>query len=247
MFGAYRIGANTPTKFPVPTKVREVVEETYYEVRKPYDLAMDTPNMVNGAMRAANFVTGQRDGNALSYYKQGASIGGPWVATPAFMRDEMNRLVGEAQSLGRDIFAAHQSACAIPVGPGFPDGGLRLSDLSNSECGRLNKFINNSWSPFLKELKQLRLDHQHWHQRLWGAYYTEIQEYRKRLIGMRSVAISLGVGVTAPEPKLPPPPAIEELGNFVRTLIYVLIGGVVVWFLFNTVIPMFKGGAAVAA
>jgi hypothetical protein len=191
-------------------------------------------------MKVANFVTGQREGNAISYYKQGAAIGGPWIATPGFLRDEMNRLFGEAKSIGGDIESARAKACALP------GGGRDFTKTGDSSCAKLNRFVANTWSPFLFELEEFKLNHQHFHQRLWGAYYTEIQEYRKRLIGLRRIAVALGIEATAPEPKLPPPPVIEEIGAFLRTIIYILVGGALVWFIFNTIIPLFKGGAVAA-
>ena len=235
MFGAYRIGANTPAKIFVP----ESVQEAYYEARRPYDLAMQTPEIIEGTMKVANFVTGQSDGNAFSYYKQGAAVGGPWVATPAFMRDEMLRVLGEATSIGKDINLARANACAIP-------GGLDLSNRGNNPCGILNAFIENTWSPFLFELHDFVNKHRAWHSRLWGALYTETQEYRKRLIALREKAISLGVKTTAPAPTLPPKPAIEELGAFVKTVLYFIVGGVLIWFAFKIVAPLLKGGAVTA-
>jgi len=232
MFGAYRVGANTPAYIFTPP----VAEECIHKCDVVSNLASDTPNMVNGAMKVSNFFTGEEDGNPISYYRQGANVGGPWIATPAFMRDEIIRLLGEATSVGKDIAKARDRACAIP-------GGLDLSNRGNNPCGRLNAFISNSWSPYLIELNLFAKKHRSWHSRLWGALYTEIQEYRKRLIGLRQVAVGLGVATTAPAPKLPPKPAIEELGELVRTILYFLVGGLVVWILFKTVGPLFKGSA----
>ena len=239
MFGAYRIGANTPSHIQIPSRISSSVNEARGRWEGVYDLASDTPKVVEGSMKVSNFFTGQENGNPISYYKQGAAIGGPWIATPAFMLDEMKRLVGEANSIGKDIVAARDRACAIPT-------GLDLSNRGDNPCGRLNTFIENAWSPFLFELKEFVLSHKAWHERLWGALYTEIQEYRKRVIALREKAISLGVETTAPAPTLPPKPAIEELGAFIKTVLYFLVGGTLIWLVFKIVSPLYRGTAVAA-
>lgn len=238
MFGAYRIGANTPAAIfcpPAPSSVAQARDKVY----GVYALAADTPGLVDSALAGSNFLTGQEQGSVLGYYKQGTDIGGtgPWVATPAFMRDEMVRVLGEAVSLGKDIADARGDACALP------GDRMNFTQSGDSECAELNRFISNTWSPFLFELRGFVAKHRPWHARLWGALYTEIQEYRKRVIGLRTQAIALGVGVTAPAPTLPPEPALTQIGNTLKTILYFVVGGFIVWVLFNTLAPMFKGAA----
>ena len=74
MFGAYRIGANTPSPVPgLGTLFPELIEPAH-RWQEAYYLAADTPNIVNGTMSVANFVTGQKQGNMFSYYKVGVEF-----------------------------------------------------------------------------------------------------------------------------------------------------------------------------
>ena len=236
MFGAYRIGANTPSAIscpPLPKSVSKARDKSL----GAYALAADVPDVIDTTMSTSNFFTGQKQGSVMGYYKQGADIGAPLIATPAYMRDEMFRVLGEATSLGRDIETTRANACALP-------GGSRdFSSVGDSLCSKLNRFVTNTWSPFLLELNAFVNKHRPWHARLWGSLYTEIQEYRKRVIALREQAISIGVGVTAPAPTLPPKPAIEQIGDTLKTILYFVVGGLLIWLVFNTVVPLFKGAA----
>lgn len=236
-FGYYRIGANTPSGFSVP--VPRSVRDTRSDVMRVYGLAADTPNSIDGFMGVSNFMTGQKNGSVMGYYKQGASVGGAWVATPAFLKDELARLLGEATSLGKDVRAYQMGVCEIP-------GGRDSSIIGDSQCARVNRFVENTWSPFLKEIHVFVKSHEGWASRLWGSLYSEIQEYRKRLIGLRTFALNIGIEATAPAPLMPPKSALGELGSALKTVLYFVAGGFIIWLIFNSVLPALKGMGAAA-
>lgn len=73
MFGAYRIGANTPSKIFIPPAPPEL-EEAAHRWQEAYYLAADTPNVVNDVMGVSNFFTGRKKEGVLGYYKVGVEI-----------------------------------------------------------------------------------------------------------------------------------------------------------------------------
>lgn len=221
MKGYYRIGAKTPSDIHIPLS-----RDSYNLVTRGIEarnLATDTGRIANGVIRASNLATGHRGRSGRSYYLAGCAGNrsdirahdpevGALVATPGFLMDELDRLLGEIRSIDRDIVSKFKRLACSP-------------DMTDGECGELNRFIQNTWSPFLKEYIEFRKGHLHWWQRLWGGLYDTIQEYRKRARGLRKVAEGIGVEFTAPPPDKPDPGSFSRLADFIKSvMIYGLIG-----------------------
>ena len=94
-------------------------------------------------------------GNAPGYYLTGVNPEvGAWVATPGYLKAEINRLWGEAESVNKDISATWKGTKAFGDGTFLKDCGIKGFDNQGKphpdpRCLKIWNFMNNAWFPFM--------------------------------------------------------------------------------------------------
>lgn len=153
----------------------------------------------------------------MGHYHLGASGAavGQMVATPGFIRDEIDRLWADVISVGREIRAEYDRLNCNPT------------TRDESQCGKLNDFLLNVWTPYVTTVEKFRLDHKGFFSRFWGATHSTTQRHRKRLIDLHARAKSLGVGFRGPPPSPPEKTIFTKFFEGLKGLVYVAlaIGG----------------------
>lgn len=175
----------------------------------------------------------------MSYYARGLALTprygrvstGALIATPGYIRDQVDALNTEVMTQDREVAA--QAGL-----PGF--GGVVNPVLQAWWAG--------NWVPFMSAWSSFRNDHQGWTDNLWGSVLSTNNDYRQKLIDLRHSAESIGFQFTSPPPAPPDLGWVHDLGegarqvwSLVKTVVWalILVGGAYV--LFKFVVPMVRG------
>ena len=166
-----------------------------------------------------------------AFEKQEYQIGA-LVATPGFIRDQVNALNAEIMAHDRDI--AKQAGL-----PGF--GGEPNPELEN--------WWRANWIPFMESWSRFRNEHQSWTSNLWGSTLESVNGFRNRLIDMRKAAEKAGFEFGAATPRPPEEgwmadlaSGIAGIGRFVRNVVYVLLALAGGWLVYKAFV-VHRGGS----
>ena len=125
-----------------------------------------------------------------SLYRQGATVGERvggfqfWrgVKTPSMIRGEIDRILAEFVSTGKDLRAELEKL------GGYPED---LADRPESVEPFL-RFYRDVWSPYYQSFEAFRNTHQGTWNNLWGDAWDEAQVFQAGLIKIRAKAREVG-------------------------------------------------------
>lgn len=168
-------------------------------------------------------------GRGNGRYRSGLThVGGPWVSTPGLVADEISKLQDDVRATDREIYHWLDEHGA------FPSTGT-LDDRPPEILPAVT-FYEGTWSEFLRSWEDFMTDKSAWYNRLWGYNYGAVQDWRKKLIDLRTAwKNNIGVEFVGPEPAAPKD-ADWGVFSLLKTLAIaaiVVVGGVIVIWLFG--------------
>lgn len=151
-----------------------------------------------------------RQMGSLRFKRNGSrdEVIGALIATPGYIKDQIESLNNDMVMTDGEIWAFVQ-----------PRGKGPMMD-----------WYMSSWSPFYDSWRKFREDKSGTLARMWGSVLETNNQYRARLIDMRSSFKAIGGALVGPEPKAPEPGWIDTLGQGIGgmvTIVKVLLVAVV--------------------
>lgn len=206
-------------------------------------------------------------------YRAGVMVGFRLGNFPGYIKDEIERLNSEVESLNGDLRAQlNASSCAYLRGAGTWNDPLTTGEVTsyardkvamerNTEpCRTMAEFYCGPWDKFYQQWQEFRSEHNSggitgWYERFWGGSLAEtIESYRTQLFSLHQSAKQAKFSPVVPMPVYSQPgyadrlvdapgEAIGGLAGFVKLLVYAAIG--IVGFLLLTL--LLKGGSLAGA
>ena len=140
------------------------------------------------------------------------------VKTPSMIRDEIERILNEWITTGKDLISQLKREGA------YPDN---LADRPDDVIP-LVEWYRDVWTPAYIEMEAFRNRHQSWRANLWGDTWDDAQTFQRQLIALRKKAREMGFALkTSPEPVEQPDNSLSAgLSALFWTIIkFSLIGG----------------------
>lgn len=136
-----------------------------------------------------------------------ASVGA-WIATPGWLRDQINELDGLYETMGKELRAQIEECL-----PGKPNA-------DSTECRAKMRFTGEVWTPLKSRWDSFEASHRGWFSRLWGSLWDNIKSYREQLIAVRSRAESVGFSFNSPAPAPPESTPWDTIGSVAKWSLY---------------------------
>ncbi len=142
---------------------------------------------------------------SVNYYhrkaKQTIEVGA-WIATPGWLRDQVEKLKSEYVTMGKEMLKQYNDEC---IAPGFPNS----TNLDSERCKKMDRFYEEVWRPLAARFYKFADNHSGGSyfrlivKNFWGNVWDSIKDYRHQLIALREQAEEAGFFFQAPKP-LPP-------------------------------------------
>ena len=140
-------------------------------------------------------------------YRTGVQVGA-LIATPGFIKDQVNQLDGEFHTTDTEVWTA---ASALKSGP-------------------LYQWYLSTWAPLMDSWRHFHDQHQGFFDNFWGSTMDNVNDYKTKLIAARNSFRNIGGALTSPDPTPPAEGWMAELGHaitgvghFVKNVTYVLL------------------------
>lgn len=124
---------------------------------------------------------------------------GAWIATPGWLREQIERLSIEFETMGREM--APQ---------------LRNAIETQGQESKMVRFAIEVWSPLKRRWDTFEANHQRWYQNLWGNTWDNIKGFREQLVAVRYRAESIGYEFASPQPAPPDTTPWDTAGTLVK-------------------------------
>lgn len=163
-------------------------------------------------------------GNPLTrtgFYQQARPVTqvGAWVATPGWLKEQINKLVAEWSAMGKEV--------TIAMGQ---DGATE----------KMHRFREEVWTPMSARFYEFANGHQKWYQNMWGNTWDTTKEWRQTLIRLREQAEAAGFDFQAPKPLPPERHLWDKVETLLKWIAAALVGVGVVWAI-RLLVETFRG------